>query len=108
MDRDTDRINADTAPTDPLAERKSQWRRALVAGRVGHRPSPRQREAIDLAAHRSAYADAVAADPKSTVNDIVRADGNARRARAELDAVLSEGQRSEPPLLYDEIMRADA
>jgi hypothetical protein len=80
-------MERDTAKNDALQKRIAHFRKAFAKG-LGHKPTTLQAAAIDRAARLTTIAEAVAANPDSTVNDIVRSDGVAHRARDAMHALL--------------------
>jgi hypothetical protein len=72
----------------------AQVRREIVLKRafqreLGRKPTCLQRTAMDRAATMTAKAEAAAQDPETTVNDVVRLDHAAARARAEMFAMFA-------------------
>lgn len=73
---------------DEALERRVKYYQRVFARGVGRSPTSLQRLAIARAARLSAIAEAVASNPNTTINDLVRADGSAARARADMAKVL--------------------
>lgn len=117
MDNDTHRIdplerhiarnctqsNARTLPTDPLQRRIAQLRRTFAQG-IGGKASALQAQIIQNAAILTARAEAAALDPGCTINQVVRAENLARRARADMRAMI-EAEREPAHESYDDEIR---
>jgi hypothetical protein len=95
------------APSPQLADKSSltdaQASRVLALKRayqreLGHKPTLIQKTLIDRAAVLTARAQAAALDPSATINDVVRLDGAASRARAAMQAALAPKRKPEPTL----------
>jgi hypothetical protein len=111
MERDTqqtdqpERPNARSRalPTDPLQRRIAQLRRTYAQG-IGGKASALQAQAIQHAAILTAKAEACATDPSVTVNQLVRIEGVARRARADMRALLDETRPPEYRPTLDQML----
>jgi hypothetical protein len=86
-----------------LQRRIAQLRRTFAQG-IGGKASASQAQVIQNAAVLSARAEAAALDPACTINQLVRAENLARRARAEMRAALTKREPADAD--YDDDMRA--
>jgi hypothetical protein len=97
-------MDDDTAATDALAKRIAHLRKAYAKG-LGHRPSTLQSAAIMRAAKLTAEAERALADPTVSINDKVRIDNAADRARRALD---HKARAPAGPTLQDYVRRRRA
>lgn len=81
------KMNTDTLATDPLSKRTAELRKLFAKG-TGRKPNRLEAMAIKRAALLTAKCEAAALDPETTANDLVRLDGAARKARADMQLVL--------------------
>ena len=79
-------MNTDTLATDPLSKRTAELRKLFAKG-TGRKPNRLEAMAIKRAALLTAKCEAAALDPETTANDLVRLDGAARKARADMQLV---------------------
>jgi hypothetical protein len=83
---------------DALSKRIRYLKRAFGKG-LGHKPSTLQSAAIARAAVLTAKAEQAALDPDTTLNDLVRVDAAAARARRDMEqATRASKARPEPTL----------
>ena len=82
-------MDADTTRIDPLSKRIAHLRKAYARG-IGHRASTLQAAAMERAARLTALAEQALLDPNVTINDRVRLDGCAAKARREMAAVIGK------------------
>jgi hypothetical protein len=88
----------DRMHTDALSKRITYFKKAFGKG-LGHKPSTLQSAAILRAATLTAKAELAAADPGTTLNDLVRVDAAAARARRDMEqATRASKERPEPTL----------
>jgi len=92
-----------TLPTDPLQRRIAQLRRTFAQG-IGGKASALQAQVIQNAATLTAKAEACATNPSVTVNQLVRIEGVARRARADMRALLAETRQPENRPTLDQML----
>ena len=89
-------MEANATRIDGLSKRIAHFRKAYARG-LGRKASTLEQAAIDRAARLTALAEAAALDPDSALNDIVRLDGAAQRARRDMEALLVQGKRAPTP-----------
>jgi hypothetical protein len=95
-------MDTDCPTVDPLSARIAYFKRTLARGKIGHRPSLPQRDAILRAARLAAQAEFAAADVSARRADIVALDRRAEAAKASLDRLLDgHRQATAPPILGD-------
>lgn len=85
-------METNTSRIDSLSKRTGHFRKAFARG-LGRKASTLEQAAIDRAARLAALAEAAALDPDSNLNDVVRTDGAAQRARRDMEALLRQGKR---------------
>ena len=90
-------MDADTPQIDPLSKRVAHLRKAYARG-LGHKASTLQAAAIERAARLTALSEQALVDPNVTINDRVRLDGAAHRARRDMQAVIGKRERAGPNL----------
>ena len=78
---------------EPLARRIGYFRKIYGKG-IGHKPTALQGAAISRAAVLTAIAEAAAINPAVSINDVVRADNAAARARAAMAALIDKPKPS--------------
>jgi hypothetical protein len=84
--------------TDALSKRITHFKKAFGKG-LGHKPSTLESAAILRAATLTAKAELAATDPDTTLNDLVRVDAAAARARRDMEqATRASKARPEPTL----------
>jgi hypothetical protein len=81
--------------SDALSKRVAHLRKAYAKG-LGHKPSTLEAAALLTAARLTAEAERALADPAVSLNEKVRIDGAARRARADMKATLQANKRDLP------------
>jgi hypothetical protein len=88
----------DRMHTDALSTRIARFRKAFGRG-LGHKPNTLESAAILRAATLTAKAEQAALDPGTTLNDLVRVDAAAARARRDMEqATRAAKERPEPTL----------
>jgi hypothetical protein len=90
-------MDADTQQIDPLSKRVAHLRKAYARG-LGHKASTLQAAAIDRAARLTALSEQALVDPSVTINDRVRLDGAAQRARRDMQAQIGKREPVGPTL----------
>ncbi len=90
-------MDANTPQIDPLSKRIAHLRKAYARG-LGHKASTLQAAAIDRAARLTALSEQALVDPNVTINDRVRLDGAAQRARRDMQAEIGKRERPAPTL----------
>jgi len=88
---------------DALAKRIAHYRRTFTRG-LGHKTNGVQSNMVMHAAILTARAELAALDPNVTLNDLVRLSNEARRARADMDAVIHPAKPEAPLPAFDEMM----
>jgi hypothetical protein len=79
------------------AKRVAYFKRIFARG-IGRTPNALQKHAVARAAQWAAEAERVLADPAAQANDKVRVDNAFRRAKADMDALLTKRQPAHVPL----------
>jgi len=82
-------------PSDAQADRMAELMRAYQR-QLGRRPTTIQRTLRDRAAHLTAIAEFAARDPRVSLDDVVRLDHSAARARAEFAAAITRTTEEMP------------
>jgi hypothetical protein len=85
-------MGSDNSSSDALSKRVAHLRKAYAKG-LGHKPSTLESAALLTAARLTAEAERALADPSVSLNEKVRIDGAARRARTDMWAVLKVNKR---------------
>src|SRR6516164_739827 len=100
-------MGRNTSIFDALPKRVAYLRKAYAKG-LGHKPSTLESVALLTAARLTAEAERALADPTVSLNEKVRIDGAARRARSDLLAVLKINKRDESPPTLGSVLKGVA
>jgi len=90
-------MDAGTQQIDPLSKRVAHLRKAYARG-LGHKASTLQAAAIERAARLTALAEQALLDPDVSINERVRLDGAAQRARRDMQVEIGKREPAGPNL----------
>jgi len=93
-----------SSPIEPLAKRVAYFRRLFAKG-IGRTPTALQKHAVARAAQLSAEAERALADPAASINDKVRIDHAAARARADMAVAIAAGKPK--PMTLPDLLRQE-
>ena len=99
-------METDTARIDGLSKRTAHFRKAFARG-LGRKASTLEAAAIERAARLTALAEQALVDPNVTINDRVRIDGCAAKARRDMQAVIGK-RATKPEMSLQDYVRSKA
>lgn len=92
---------------DPLSKRVAHFRKLFAKG-LGRKATPLQAAALNNAAVLTARAEAAGLDPSVSLNDCVRINGAAAKARRDMEALLAKRRPDDDTTALDQYFEASS